>query len=163
MSIAITTAVIHMHHCCVTCTNFADTANSSCTSVLMYLKHHTILQSLNMPCILQDKQGPWLLQGIQILDKSSGREFYFPCLHWLDTLSSVKSKLVLGSRPPTSGPPHLAKALSELPAQEEEEEWQNVVSNNNEMNAVDTNDRGLGGCYTVRCRKFHITECACSI
>lgn len=96
---------------------------------------------------LQEGLGPWLLQGIEVLDKASDAVFYFPCLQWLDTAGKAKTKLVLGSRPPAPAqdPQPLAKVASEVPV--EEEVWQAAVSQ--DANAAETNDTGLGGCYTV--------------
>ena len=93
---------------------------------------------------LQESHGPWHLQGIEILDKSSGRTFFFPCLHWLDTAGKAKSKLQLGPRPPT---PHPSQPLQPVAVPEEEEQWQPEVIEE----AAEATDMGVGGRYTVSC------------
>lgn len=90
--------------------------------------------------VLQESNGPWHLQGIEVLDKSSGRTFFFPCSHWLDTAGKARSKLQLGPRPPSPTPP-----LQPLAVPEEEEQWQPELREE----TAETVDRGVGGCYTV--------------
>ena len=98
---------------------------------------------------LQEAHGPWHLQGIEILDKSSGRTFFFPCLHWLDASGKAKSKLQLGPRPPSATP---TPPLQRLAEPEEEEHLQPDMSED----TAETVDRGVGGCYTVSCQKLVI-------
>lgn len=90
--------------------------------------------------VLQESHGPWHLQGIEVLNKSSGRTFFFPCLHWLDTAGKAKSKLQLGPRTPS-----LTSTLQPIAVPEEEEEWQPELGEE----TAETVDRGVGGCYTV--------------
>ena len=112
-----------------------------------------------------------------MLEKPSGRLYYFPCPHWLDRASSDRVKLSLGQKPAKFTPAPRAALVEE----EEEEDWQALVPAPAEAPSeapAETASAGIGGSYTVslmhamqisthlpgHARAFHgmpLTACAC--
>ena len=93
--------------------------------------------------VLQSSHGPWHLHSIEILEKPSGRLYYFPCLQWLDRASNSRVKLFLGQKPPKFTPTPRAAP------EKEEEDWRALVPAPEEERPADVSELGIGGSYTV--------------
>ena len=92
--------------------------------------------------MLQGSSGAWHLASIEILEKPSGRVYYFPCPQWLDRASSTRVKLFPGQKPPRFTPATVA-------APEVEEDWPALEDSIPEPPGEPAS-AGIGGSYTVR-------------
>ncbi len=97
---------------------------------------------------VQGLQGPWHLQSIEILDKPSGKLYYFPCPQWLDTGGRSRVKLNLGQKP--AKPSLVAVAAQSAEA----EDWRALVATPDQATQEeDLAVTGITGKYTV-CRLY---------
>ena len=113
-------------------------------SISIVWKHVTKRTMSGVNCnLLQTSSGPWHLQSIEVLEKPSGRLYYFPCPRWLDRASSIRVKLALGQKPAKFTP-------SPRVAPMEEEDWQALVPAAASAPA-ELPSKGVGGGYTVSC------------
>jgi len=94
--------------------------------------------------VLQGLQGPWHLQSIEILEKPSGKLFYFPCPQWLDTAGKPRVKLNLGQKPAKTLPVAAAAHSAEA------EDWRALVTTPDQATQEeDLAMTGITGKYTV--------------
>lgn len=101
-------------------------------------------------CHLQDSPSTWHLQSIEILEKPSGKLYYFSCPQWLERSSGTRVKLYLGQRP--------SKPLSVSAAPPAaEEDWQSLAALPDQA-IQDDQDSGVTGNYTV---SAHLVLCNC--
>ena len=97
---------------------------------------------------VQGLQGPWHLQSIEVLEKPSGKLYYFPCPQWLDTAGGSRLKLNLGQKPAKT--PSVAAAARSA----EVEDWRALVATPDEATQEEHLEiTGVTGKYTV-CRLF---------
>ena len=115
--------------------------STTCEHVSTLLNTH--LLQMHCTYLLQTSTGPWHLQSIEVLEKLSGRLYYFPCPQWLDRASRTRVKLSIGTKPAKFTPAPRA-------AQVEEEDWQALVPAPAEAPA-ELQSEGVGGSYTVSC------------
>ena len=140
-----------MYSCCM------KTSAQNCTQVAHASHYCKSLRTSQCPMFdlltehvlhtLQGSHGPWHLQSIEVLEKPSGKLYYFPCPQWLDRGSNTRVKLFLGRKPPKFTP-------TPRPAPEkEEEDWHALVPAAEEEPLADMSASGTGGSYTV----MHLT------
>lgn len=101
-------------------------------------------------CHLQSSPSTWHLQSIEVLEKPSGKLYYFSCPQWLETNSSARIKLYLGQRPSKPSSVSAAPLVAE-------EDWQSLAALPDQA-MQDDQDSGVTGNYTV---SAHSVICNC--
>lgn len=101
-----------------------------------------------MTVCVQGLQGPWHLQSIEVLDKPSGKLYYFPCPQWLGAAGGSRVKLNLGQKPAKPSPVAVAAPSAQA------EDWRALVATPDQATSEeDLAISGVTGNYTV-CRLF---------